>query len=110
VVDKAVPSIIDKAKKLKASGSTSSDTSFLNGADRRLTKPFLVAFNSSVVTVYWIGLMVIIAAFILSLFFKVPPLRKVSALQEQADKAGLTETGSIRTALQEAEVALSEAE
>jgi EmrB/QacA subfamily drug resistance transporter len=110
VVDKAVPDIIDKAKKLKASGSTSSDTSFLNGADRRLTKPFLVAFNSSVVTVYWIGLMVIIAAFILSLFFKVPPLRKVSALQEQADKAGLTETGSIRTALQEAEVALSEAE
>jgi len=93
-----------------ASNSTTSDTSFLNGADKRLAKPFLVGFNSSVVLVYWIGLGVILLAFILSLFFKVPPLRKTSALQEQADKAGMTETGSIRTALQEAEVALSEAE
>jgi len=82
VVDKAVPTILDKAKTLKASGSTSSDTSFLNGADRRLTKPFLVGFNSSVVLVYWIGLLVILVAFVLSLFFKVPPLRKTSALQE----------------------------
>ena len=90
--------------------SATSDTSFLNGADKRLTKPFLVGFNSSVVLVYWIGLGVILLAFILSLFFKVPPLRKTSALQEQADKAGMTETGSIRTAFQEAEVALSEAE
>jgi hypothetical protein len=53
---------------------------------------------------------VILLAFILTWFFKVPPLRKTSALQEQADKAGVTETGSIRTALQDAEVALSEAE
>jgi hypothetical protein len=110
VVDKAVPTIIEKAKSLKASGSATSDTSFLNGADKRLTKPFLVAFNDSVVIVYWIGLLVILLAFIVSLFFKVPPLRKTSALQEQADKAGMTETGSIRTAFQEAEVALSEAE
>jgi len=110
VVDKAVPTIIDKVKTLKASGSATSDTSFLNGADKRLTKPFLVAFNSSVVLVYWIGLGVILLAFLLSLFFKVPPLRQRSALQEQADNAGMTETGSIRTALQEAEVALSEAE
>jgi EmrB/QacA subfamily drug resistance transporter len=41
VVDKAVPTIQKEAKKLKASGSTSSDTSFLNGADKRLTTPFL---------------------------------------------------------------------
>ena len=94
----------------KASNNTTSDTSFLNGADKRLAKPFLVGFNSSVVLVYWIGLIVILLAFILTWFFKVPPLRKVSALQEQADKAGLTETGSIRTAFQDAEVALSEAE
>lgn len=111
VVDKAVPTIIKQVKNLKASGSSTSDTSFLNGADRRLTKPFLVGFNNSVVLVYWIGLLVILAAFILSLFFKVPPLRKKSALQEQADNAGMTETGSIRTtALQDAELALSEAE
>jgi EmrB/QacA subfamily drug resistance transporter len=110
VVDKAVPTITKEIKNLKASGSATSDTSFLNGADKRLSRPFLTAFNSSVVLVYWIGLFVILLAFILSLFFKVPPLRKTSALQEQADKAGLTETGSIRTAFQDAEVALSEAE
>ncbi|HEY4152631.1 MAG TPA: MDR family MFS transporter, partial [Pseudolysinimonas sp.] len=110
VVDSAVPTIVKQIKNLKASGGATSDTSFLNGADQRLTRPFLVGFNSSVVVVYWIGLLVILAAFVLSLFFKVPPLRKVSALQEQADKAGLTETGSIRTAFQDAEVALSEAE
>jgi len=110
VVKTAVPNVIKQIKKLKASGSATSDTSFLNGADKRLSKPFLTAFNASVVLVYWIGLGVILLAFLLSLFFKVPPLRKTSALQEQADKAGMTETGSIRTAFQEAEVALSEAE
>jgi EmrB/QacA subfamily drug resistance transporter len=110
VVDKAVPAITKEIKNLKASGSATSDTSFLNGADKRLSRPFLTAFNSSVVLVYWIGLFVILLAFILTWFFKVPPLRKTSALQEQADKAGMTETGSIRTALQDAEVALSEAE
>lgn len=114
-VDQLVPAIQKKladanGSASKASSSTTSDTSFLNGADKRLARPFLVGFNSSVVTVYWIGLLVILAAFVLSLFFKVPPLRKTSALQEQADKAGMTETGSIRTAFQEAEVALSEAE
>jgi len=114
-VDQLVPSIQKKladanGSASKASNSTTSDTSFLKGADPRLAKPFLVGFNSSVVTVYWIGLLVILLAFVLSWFFKVPPLRKTSALQEQADKAGMTETGSIRTAFQEAEVALSEAE
>jgi EmrB/QacA subfamily drug resistance transporter len=114
-VGKLVPTIQknladSKGSASKASNSTTSDTSFLNGADKRLAKPFLVGFNTSVVLVYWIGLGVILLAFILSLFFKVPPLRKTSALQEQADKAGMTETGSIRTAFQEAELALSEAE
>jgi len=114
-VGKLVPSIQKKladanGSASKASNNSTSDTSFLKGADPRLAKPFLVGFNTSVVLVYWIGLGVILLAFLLSLFFKVPPLRKTSALQEQADKAGMTETGSIRTAFQEAEVALSEAE
>ena len=114
-VDQLVPTIQKKladanGSASKASDSTTSDTSFLDGADKRLAKPFLVGFNSSVVTVYWIGLFVILLAFVLTWFFKVPPLRQRSALQEQADNAGLTETGSIRTALQDAEVALSEAE
>ncbi len=102
-VDQLAPTIADSIRNGDSStsdsaSSSTSDTSFLNGADKRLSAPFLIGFNSSVVTVYWIALSVILLAFVLSLFFKVPPLRKRSALQEQADKAGLTETGSIRTA------------
>ncbi len=98
-VDKLTPSIVSKLKSgstASSSNSATSDTSFLNGADPRLTKAFKVGFNSSVVTVYWIGLGVILLAFVVSLFFKVPPLRKTSALQQQADEAGMTETGSIQ--------------
>ena len=101
-VDQLAPTISDEiakgTSKTDSASSSTNDTSFLNGADRRLTAPFLIGFNSSVVLVYWIALGVIIVAFILSLFFKVPPLRKVSAMQERADAAGVTETGSIRTA------------
>lgn len=94
-IEKQLKSSDSKAS--NASSSSTSDTSFLNGADKRLTAPFLKGFNASVVTVYWIALGVILLAFILALFFKVPPLRKTSALQERADAAGMTETGSIRT-------------
>ncbi|MFJ6653380.1 MDR family MFS transporter [Microbacterium sp. NPDC091313] len=67
--------------------STLDDTSFLNGADPRLTKPFLVGFNQSAVTVYWTAMFVVLLAFVLSLFFRTPPLRAKSALQEAADDA-----------------------
>ena len=99
-VDKSVPTLIDKLKDgstSKSSNSATADTSFLNGADPRLTKAFKVGFNSSVVTIYWIGLGVILLAFVITLFFRVPPLRKTSALQQRADEAGMTETGSIQT-------------
>ncbi len=77
---------IDKGASDKGSSSSeTSDTSYLNGADSALTKPFMTGFNSSAVTVYWVGFAVILLAFVLSWFFKAPPLRKSSALQEQAD-------------------------
>jgi len=66
--------------------STLDDTSFLVGADPRLTKPILVGFNSSAVTVYWVAMFVVLLAFVLSLFFRTPPLRAKSALQEAADE------------------------
>lgn len=78
------------------SSDTTSDTSFLTGADPRLSKPFMTGFTSSAATIYWIGFGVILLAFVLSWFFRVPPLRQRSALQEQADTAGVTETGTIR--------------
>jgi MFS family permease len=99
-VDKSAPTIVKALKKgstSKSSNSSVSDTSFLNGATPALTKAFKVGFNASVISIYWIGLGVIFVAFILSLFFKVPPLRKTSALQQRADAAGVTETGRIKT-------------
>ncbi len=94
VVKEVVPGIItqlDKSSNTSASTSDTSDTSFLNGADKRLTRPFLTGFNNSAVTIYWVGLAVILLAFVLTWFFKVPPLRKSSALQEAADGEPTTE-------------------
>jgi EmrB/QacA subfamily drug resistance transporter len=90
VIDQAAPTI---EKKLKAAKSTSSvggssainDTSFLNGADDRLTKPFLTGFTASTIVIYWVALMVVLFAFVLTWFFKTPALRAKSALQEAAD-------------------------
>jgi len=99
IIDEIVPTLIDAinsgdTNQVKAQTS-SSDTSFLTGADPRLTKPFMVGFNSSVVTIYWLGLGVMLLAFVITWFFKVPPLRERSALQEIADGGdnGSTEAG-----------------
>jgi len=99
-VDQVAPTISKQIAKGNSSTSNSassstSDTSFLNGADKRLSAPFLIGFNSSVVTVYWIALAVILLAFILTWFFKVPPLRKVSALQERADTEDAAEAAGL---------------
>lgn len=91
VVDQVAPALEEQlAKKADAKSESAgmADTSFLNGADSRLTRPFLVGFNDSATAIYWVGLSVILLAFVLSLFFKAPPLRERSALQEQADKVG----------------------
>ncbi len=98
-LDKSLPAIEKKLNggSIKSNSSATTDTSFLNGADPRLAKSFKVGFNASVISIYWIGLGVILAAFVLSLFFRVPPLRKTSALQQRADEGGTTETGRIRT-------------
>jgi EmrB/QacA subfamily drug resistance transporter len=92
VVDEVMPALVKQLKSgdssaNSSSSSATSDTSFLNGADKRLTRPFLVGFSDSAVVVYWVGLAVILVAFVLTWFFRVPPLRKVSALQEQANAA-----------------------
>lgn len=66
--------------------SLNGDTSFLNNASPALAEPFLVGFSEAVVSVYWIGLAVVLAAFILSWFLKAVPLRQKSAMQEAADE------------------------
>ena len=87
IVDAAVPTLVDTLKHGSGttdSGSSMSDTSFLTGATPALSRPFLVGFTSSTIVVYWVGLVVMGLAFALSLFFRPPALRKVSALQERA--------------------------
>ena len=107
IVDKVAPALIDKLKKNSSSqdssSSTTSDTSFLKGADARLTRPFMTGFNNSAVIIYWVGFGVIVLAFILSWFFKVPPLRQRSALQEQADAQGTADDLGSDAALAAAE-------
>jgi EmrB/QacA subfamily drug resistance transporter len=89
IVDQLVPKLIDSINNHDANqtevNTNSSDTSFLTGADPRLTKPFLLGFNASVVQVYWVGLAAMLTAFVLTWFFRVPPLRSRSALEEKAD-------------------------
>ncbi|MEW1808498.1 MDR family MFS transporter [Pseudarthrobacter sp. NPDC080039] len=107
IVDKVAPALIDKLKENStsqgSSSSTTSDTSFLKGADARLTRPFMTGFNNSAVSIYWVGFGVIVLAFILSWFFKVPPLRQRSALQEQADAQGTADDLGSDAALAAAE-------
>ncbi|TAM70840.1 MAG: DHA2 family efflux MFS transporter permease subunit [Microbacteriaceae bacterium] len=88
VIDAAAPTIEKKMKSstnLSGGSSAINDTSFLNGADPRLTKPFLVGFSQSTVEIYWTAMVVVLIAFVLALFFKTPALRVKSALQEAAD-------------------------
>ena len=90
-VDKVVPTIRAKLAKGStagtAGGAFDGDTSFLTKADRALKEPFLVGFSNGMVTVFWVGLVVVAIAFLLSWFLKATPLRAKSALQEAADRA-----------------------
>nr|WP_204965035.1 MDR family MFS transporter [Microbacterium dextranolyticum] len=99
-VDTLVPGIADTLDSAGSGGSggastSVSDTSFLNGADPALTAPFMVGFTQAVDVIYWVGFGVLMLAFVLSWFFRAPPLRTRSALQERADKAGVSDTGTI---------------
>jgi EmrB/QacA subfamily drug resistance transporter len=94
-VGELTPAVAEQVSDGSGSNSTIStnDTSFLTGADTRLTRPFMAGFNASSVTIYWVGLGVILLAFVLTWFFRVPPLRQRSALQERADAAGGSGSG-----------------
>jgi EmrB/QacA subfamily drug resistance transporter len=86
--DPANAAVLDLLGNPSAVGSAlDGDTSFLNGADGRLTHPFLVGFSDATVTVFWVGLAVVAVAFVLSFFMKAPPLRETSAMQEAANEA-----------------------
>jgi EmrB/QacA subfamily drug resistance transporter len=88
VLDTVVPRVqeaLGGANGGPVGASLDGDTSFLTGADPRLTAPFLDGFADAAVTVYLVCLAVVLVAFVLSFFLKAPPLRTKSALEEVAD-------------------------
>ena len=63
-------------------GALNEDSSFLNTADPRLAAPFLDGFNTATTLPFWVALITITVALVLALFFKAPPLRQKSAMEE----------------------------
>ncbi len=63
------------------------DSSFLIGADERLTLPFRIGFVDSSLTVFMLAAVIIAIAFVISWFIKEIPLREKSASQEAAEAA-----------------------
>jgi hypothetical protein len=78
--------IIDIVQSGPAAGSQITvDSSFLIGADDRLTLPFRIGFVESSLTVFLVAIFFVGAAFVISWFIKEIPLREKSASQEIAD-------------------------
>lgn len=61
------------------------NTAFLTTSDHRLAAPFLHGFADATVAGFWVSLVVVLIAFILSFFLKATPLRQKSAQEEVAD-------------------------
>ena len=65
------------------------DSSFLIGADERLTLPFRIGFVDSALNVFLLATVFVGIAFVISFFIKEIPLRDKSASQEVADSSGI---------------------
>ena len=65
------------------------DSSFLIGADERLTLPFRIGFVDSALNVFLLATVFVGIAFVISFFIKEIPLRDKSASQEVADSTGI---------------------
>ncbi|MEP6477929.1 MAG: MDR family MFS transporter [Rhodoglobus sp.] len=86
IVDKVIAQIDPNgAGASTATTSLDGNTSFLNHASHALSAPFLNGFSEAMVRGFWVSLVVVVIAFILSFFLKATPLRQKSALQEVAD-------------------------
>jgi hypothetical protein len=72
-----------------AADAISQDSSFLIGADDRLTAAFRIGFVESSLPVFLLASLVVLVAFALSWFIKEVPLRSKSASQEAAETASL---------------------
>jgi EmrB/QacA subfamily drug resistance transporter len=97
VVDQVIANIDTLPSGSSGSGDLSTslngDTSFLNEADDALKAPLLNGFANASVTVFWVGALVVLIAFLLSFFLKATPLREKSAVQEAADARAAAAAG-----------------
>ena len=66
------------------------DSSFLIGADDRLTLPFRIGFVESSLSVFLLATIFVGVAFVISFFVKEVPLRDKSASQEAAESSGMS--------------------
>jgi EmrB/QacA subfamily drug resistance transporter len=89
VSDPANGAILSLIESGEAADAISVDSSFLIGADERLTAPFRIGFVDSSLTVFLIAGAIVFIAFVFSWFIKEIPLRTKSASQENAEAANL---------------------
>ena len=88
----------------KIGSALDGNTSFLTTSDPALAAPFLNGFADATVAGFWVSLIVVLVAFVLSLFLKAAPLREKSALQEvaEADAALARDSAAISTSISSA--------
>jgi hypothetical protein len=67
--------------KLITGGGSLNDTSFLAKLDKAIAHPFLAGFSDAMDTVFLVGALVVVVAFVLALMLKEVPLRTVAGLQ-----------------------------
>jgi hypothetical protein len=84
MADPANSKILQMLSDQSGADAISQDSSFLIGADDRLTAPFRIGFVESSLDVFLIAAGVVLVAFALSWFIKEVPLRTKSASAEAA--------------------------
>ena len=89
IAEPANGSILELLSSGAAADAISQDSSFLIGADDRLTAAFRIGFVESSLPVFLLASLVVLVAFAFSWFIKEVPLRSKSASQEAAETTSL---------------------
>jgi len=71
----------DQIKAIESGSGSLNDTSFVQRLDHVLAHPFQVGFSQAMDLVFLVGGLVLIIAFVLALFLKEVPLRRVSGME-----------------------------
>jgi EmrB/QacA subfamily drug resistance transporter len=89
LADPANQPVLSMLKGGSSGSSTSvlSDSSFIQKLDPRLAEPFKAGFAEAMHTVFLLAAIVMVVAFVVILFIKEVPLRKISALEARAAEA-----------------------